>query len=60
MTESYLDRLIDDLLNLTEEEREQFISRMQQVIKSTACNCEDLAKAFSNLTQALNGFPVEK
>lgn len=51
MTEAYLDRLIDDLLNLTEEEREQFISRMQQVINSTACNCEDLAKAFSNLTQ---------
>ncbi len=51
MTAKQLDRLIDELLNLTEEERKQFLSRMRQVIKSTACNCEDLAKAFSNFTQ---------
>lgn len=51
MTAKYLDRLIDEILSLTEEERKQFISRMQQVAKTTACNCEDLAKVFSEITQ---------
>lgn len=53
MTAKQLDRLIDDLLNMTEEEREEFLSRMRQVINSTACNCEDLAKAFSEIMQQL-------
>lgn len=51
MTEAYLDRLIDEILSLTEEERNQFISRMQQVAKTTACTCEDVVQAISNFTQ---------
>lgn len=49
--QSYIDRLIDEILSLSEEERKQFTSRLRQVVKTTSCTCEDLVKAFSNFTQ---------
>ena len=52
--QSYVDRLIDEILSLSEEERKQFTSRLQQVVKATSCTCEDFVKAFSNLTQQQN------
>lgn len=52
--QSYIDRLIDEILSLSEEERKQFTSRLQQVVKTTSYTCEDLVKAFSNFTQQQN------
>lgn len=52
--QSYIDRFIDEILSLSEEERKQFTSRLQQVVKTTSCTCEDIVKAFSNFTQQQN------
>lgn len=49
--QSDIDRLIDEILSLNEEERKQFTSRVQQVVKTTSCTCEDLVKVFSNFAK---------
>lgn len=54
MNVKHIDRLIDEILSLSEEERKQFTSRLQQVVKTTSCTCEDFVKAFSNFTQQQN------
>lgn len=54
MNVKHIDRLINEILSLSEEERKQFTSRVQQVVKTTSCTCEDLVKAFSNFAQQQN------